>query len=125
MIDTLKWSRIECEGSLPCRRNMHAAEVIQGGQQLIVMGGATNGDQLADSTSTLQLYKLDLQAKQWSHVECNGQIPANRFGMSCIKYGNKLLMFGGMSTGGQFFNDVNVLDTGNYVQAVIIPIGYI
>ncbi|XP_076952284.1 acyl-CoA-binding domain-containing protein 5-like [Bidens hawaiensis] len=91
-LDYDKWVSLPVAGPRPSARYKHAAAVID--EKLYIVGGSRNGRQLSD------VQALDLRNLSWSTIKLKAQSQADNHaisGHSMVKWGNKLLLLGGLS----------------------------
>lgn len=108
------WSKPATIGTPPSKRRAHAAIFYQA--QIIVFGGGNGSSALND------LHALDLSGSsnfdtlKWSELETRGKLPigSGRGYHSFSLVRNKAVLIGG-SDGSQCFNDVHILDLGEWL----------
>lgn len=92
------------QGSLlPSARVGHA--LVPFGKRLMLFGGRKYMDNTFDSA----LHCFDLQSRRWSDLKVGGQPPLVRTGHSAITCAGGFLVFGGLGSTGEFFNDTFAL----------------
>ncbi|KAM7431999.1 hypothetical protein ABFA07_017498 [Porites harrisoni] len=115
------WSKLQPTGQAPCSRTAHAAACI--GRKIIIHGGMNSVGAALDD-----VYTLDTETLTWTKAQIKGPSPAPRLDHTLcaveipISTGDGvssqakidgslpvLLVFGGMDTQGEIFNDCLVL----------------
>ncbi|XP_071732945.1 acyl-CoA-binding domain-containing protein 6-like [Rutidosis leptorrhynchoides] len=79
--------------------------MLKWGNKLLILGGHSK-----DSSDTVTVHYIDLEACVSGIMEATGNIPVARGGQSVTLVGSKLIMFGGEDKNRRLLNDVNVLD---------------
>jgi hypothetical protein len=94
---SLRWRRIEPDGSLPSPRHDHS--LVSDGDRLVLFGGR-------DASPLGDTWVYAVGANEWEQV-APGDAPAARFGHNAAwdRPSNRILLFGGQA-GSEFFNDV-------------------
>jgi hypothetical protein len=94
----MRWRRIEASGQQPSGRRDHS--LVTDGRTLLLFGGRTDGEILAD------YWTFDLEANSWLQPAV-GAGPDARFGHNAVYDATtaRMLVFAGQA-GGDFFNDV-------------------
>lgn len=75
---------------------------------------------------TNQLLSFDLSKKVWEEVESNGDVPSPRSRYACVLVQDKLYLFGGNGSGGEYglpMDDFYVLDMTNFKWQVVHEVG--
>lgn len=100
------WTQAYVTGRAPCGRYGHTASVV-GGKIFIFGGNAGTNMRLND------LHVLDTEEMEWHSPLVGGSPPCERSGHTASVIGNKIFVFGGYSyAGGEWLNDMHVLNTG-------------
>lgn len=106
---TMTWAQLSPKGDIPLPRHGHSL-VWDGADTLLCFGGSTG----ASTDNTLYAYSISRNA--WSVAQSYGTIPSSRLQHTAVLVGQDcMLVYGGCSSQGLFFNDVYVLDVHTYV----------
>ncbi|BDA44522.1 Acyl-CoA-binding domain-containing protein 4 [Coccomyxa sp. Obi] len=106
--DTITWAHVDTKGERPDCRQGHSA-VWDFADSLIVFGG------LSATSVFNDVHVLSLSTGYWSRPQCIGQPPPKRYGHSAVMVAsNLMLVFGGCSAQGAFYNDLYLLNTATF-----------
>ncbi len=98
------WKRIDAEGTVPLNRFGHAAVVVK--NSMFVIGGWNGHDTMDD------IYQYNFISKLWFDIRrIKGVRPTPRYRHSAVNYKNQIIIFGGVDTSKQRFNDLFIFDT--------------
>lgn len=99
--DTLTWSQIEQNGTLPSVRSCPAW--AKDDKYVYIQGGYDGMERKDD------FFACSLDNYTWQQMPSLGSTPSPRYYHSCVLYGNKLFMYGGYS-GSQRLGDMYAYD---------------
>lgn len=99
--DTLTWSQIEQNGTLPSVRSCPAWAKDE---KYVYIQGGYDGLERKDD-----FFACSLDTYTWQQMPSLGSTPSPRYYHSCVLYGNKLFMYGGYS-GSQRLGDMYAYD---------------
>lgn len=85
--DLWRWTKLNCQGEVPCARHSHAMAAV--GQKIFLFGGRNEKCIFGD------LYVLEVHSLHWTRVETTGNSPCPRFSHSMTLCGNFLVVLGG------------------------------
>ena len=88
-LDTLTWTKKECNGACPERRYSHAFCSIGSNKILSFGGSGLNG------VYYNQLHILDISNWTWTKIVPKGAIPAGRNGFAFAVFENRFYVHGG------------------------------
>jgi len=104
--ETLSWTRVEVNGSIPRPRASHTMTAISDSAHLMFGGVGAYFSNMND------LYAYSHESKAWAFVDAIGAKPEARFGHAAQAHGGKLLVFGGANCKSigdcTFFNDLHM-----------------
>ena len=114
MPQPLVWQKLKSQGQTPSSRLGHT--LVKFDKTYIMFGGldsAKKGGKVAPNNET---YTLKLQSKEncnWQLNSCSGTIPLPRSNHTAVDIGNNcMLVFGGLYSSNQRFNDTYILKVG-------------
>ncbi|KAI7730064.1 hypothetical protein M8C21_020015 [Ambrosia artemisiifolia] len=129
-LDYDRWVALPIAGPRPSARYKHGAFIVD--EKLYIVGGSRNGRQLSD------VQALDLRNLSWSTIKLKTQPQADNVknggladvfpatsGHSMIKWGNKLLLLGGLSKETSDNVTVRFIDLESQVTGVMEATGKI
>jgi N-acetylneuraminic acid mutarotase len=94
-----KWKRIQAEGTVPLNRFGHSAVVCN--NCMFVIGGWNGHDTMDD------VYQYSFLSNLWFEVRrIKGVRPKPRYRHSAVEYKKSIIIFGGVDTNQQRFNDL-------------------
>lgn len=93
------WARVETEGTLPLNRFGHSAVVCK--EFMFIIGGWNGHDTMDD------VFQYSFLSNLWFEVRrIKGTRPKPRYRHSAIACKNEIIIFGGVDTSQQRFNDL-------------------
>jgi len=108
---TWDWTKPRCTGARPSARSSHSMTAV--GDKAVMFGGIGLAVVVADhhrSHSLNDVAVLDLKSWVWSAPLISGPPPKPRFVHRMVAMGDRLLLFGGRTSGAVKFNDLHWLD---------------
>ena len=116
-IDTCTWSHPELTGQSPFPRSAHSSALV-GSMTLAVFGGRSSETEIFND-----LYMIDLQFFTSTLVRCDGNMPSPVTSASMCAMGKRVFVFGGTDDKGYCFNDIRILDVGDYMNPMDTRVG--
>jgi N-acetylneuraminic acid mutarotase/predicted nucleic acid-binding Zn-ribbon protein len=104
------WQKPRVMGHAPPPRSCHSAAAF--GNTVVVFGGRG-----ADGAPLDDLWVFDIQSSTWVQRHVTGSAPSARFYHAAVAAGSKMVVYGGSPDARRAFDDVWVLDTGNWQWA--------
>jgi hypothetical protein len=102
-IETREWQQPTVSGSVPPPLRGHSLSLV--GSKIYLIGGIN-----PSSVPSSDVFVLDIEKNEWSHVAPTGPVPPHRWGHSATVVGDKIVMFGG-SGKNILYDDVWIFDT--------------
>ncbi|KAJ1625164.1 hypothetical protein T492DRAFT_911127 [Pavlovales sp. CCMP2436] len=107
-LDARAWTQVvSAGGSAPSPRFGHL--LVPLGNRLLVFGGMNTNSPFEANSLDSALHCFDLQRRWWSDVTVGGEHPRARSDHAAIPCGGGVLIFGGLGSGGEHFNDTLLL----------------
>lgn len=114
MPQPLVWNKIKSQGTPPASRLGHT--LVKFEKLYVLFGGLDNERKNGKIAPNNQVYTLKLLPKEacnWTLNNCTGDIPLPRSNHSaCDIGGNQMMIFGGLYSSNQRFNDTYILKIG-------------
>jgi len=107
-LGTRAWTQVvSAGGSTPGRRFGHS--LVPLGNRLVVFGGTNTNSPFEANSLNSALHCFDLQRRWWSDIAVGGEHLRARSDHAAIPCGGVVLIFGGLGSGGEHFNDTFLL----------------
>jgi hypothetical protein len=112
-LESMRWRTVDAIGEAPTGRTLHACCNI--GDYFYVFGGrSTRVGKEERDVRTRQcfndLYSFEMADCRWTKMETKGEAPSPRCGMSVVTDGDKLYIFGGLTSDTKYQSDVYELN---------------
>ncbi|KAJ2964560.1 hypothetical protein NQZ79_g442 [Umbelopsis isabellina] len=111
-----KWTNmLYIKGNRPSKRNDHSAALWQG-DKLVIFGGSSDDEVYCNDVSI-----LDLSTWTWHQPHIQGNLPLGRMKHSATIHNDKLYISGGLCSGQNFSDTIDILDLKTWIWLPSIP----
>jgi len=123
--DTLRrrWTELEPEGAVPPARAFAGSVAHRPSNRMLVFGGAVFGDFFSDFVGLDDFWAYDVEDNAWTELIPTNDGPEGRSGPSMWIEGDRIYVFGGITSFFQVLNDLWVYDLGTNTWTELIANG--
>ena len=117
-LDANEWTHPEINGESPFPRSAHSSAMV-GSMTMAIFGGRRSDEEVFND-----MYMLDLTTMTSTRVRAlDSQLPSPVANASMCAVGKRVFVFGGTDPKGYCFNDIRILDVGDYMNATDTTVG--